>query len=533
MHPLTIFVEKSHLLHAYISMKLSSLAKSAWVHMKRSYWFLFQSNPFSLQLIYFILISFVGFLALKMLKPKNKTSSPKDLDLLFTSVSALTVSSMATVEMEVFSTTQLWVLIVLMLIGSEVFTSMLGLQFMKAKITRERSLDKIVKSNSDIESSNSTNFDGQNSNMHSSSAVIWPESHLIDSENLKHEAIRYLGYVVLSYIVVINSSSFIFLSMYLSLVSEAGEFLRSKGIQISTFSIFTAISSFGNCGFTPVNENMMIFKKNSALLLLIIPQILAGGTLFPSCLRFTVWLLKKITKKEGYNYILQYPSAIRYKHLLPHRQSVYLSLTVLGFIVGQTLLFCCLEWNSEVLQGMNPYQKIVGILFQSVNSRHAGESVVDISSLSSAILVLYTVMMYLPPYTSFLPINDDEKPLLEERRDGKRKKPFENLILSQISYLAVFIVLICITERQAMFIDPLNFTIFNIVFEVISAYGNVGFSLGYSCKRLLNHNKFCKDASYGFAGKWSAEGKLILIFVMIFGRLKKFNMGGGKAWKLC
>lgn len=101
-----------------------------------------------------------------------------------------------------------------------------------------------------------------------------------------------------------------------------------------------------------------------------------------------------------------------------------------------------------------------------------------------------------------------------------------------MSYLAIFVMLICITERDSMATDPLNFNVFSILFEVVSAYGNVGFSVGYSCKRLLNHDARCKDASYGFAGKWSDNGKAILIIVMLFGRLKTFNMKGGRAWKL-
>ncbi|KAA8535717.1 hypothetical protein F0562_030720 [Nyssa sinensis] len=199
----------------------------------------------------------------------------------------------------------------------------------------------------------------------------------------------------------------------------------------------------------------------------------------------------------------------------------------------QLVVFCSLEWHSEAMDGLNSYQKFVGSLFEVANSRHTGESVVDLSILSPAVLVLFIVMMYLAPYTSFLPIEDHK----EESRDDKksikqRKKIVEHLLFSQLSYLVIFIILICITERQKLKEDPLNFNVLNITIEVISAYGNVGFSTGYSCARKLKPDSNCKDAWYGFAGRWSSKGKLILILVMFFGRLKKFNLDGGRAWKL-
>lgn len=69
---------------------------------------------------------------------------------------------------------------------------------------------------------------------------------------------------------------------------------------------------------------------------------------------------------------------------------------------------------------------------------------------------------YLPPYTTFFP--------MEGEKDGKKKDKkswIENLIMSQLSYLAIFIIIICITERSQIYEDPLNFNIQNILFEVI------------------------------------------------------------------
>ncbi|KAK6945210.1 Cation transporter [Dillenia turbinata] len=214
-------------------------------------------------------------------------------------------------------------------------------------------------------------------------------------------------------------------------------------------------------------------------------------------------------KQEESKYLLNHEDDVGYLHLLPRLHSSFLLITVLGFIVIQVVVFCSTEWYSEALRGLNSYQKIIGGLFQSENSRHAGETIVDLSTVALP-------SWYLPPYTSFLPIKDKEE---ASRYGGEKKKRrgklLENLAFSQLSYLVIFVILVCITERKKLKEDPLNFDVLNIVLEVIGAYGNVGFSVGYSCERQLHPPSGCLDKWIGFSGKWSDGGKIILILVMI------------------
>ncbi|RZC71903.1 hypothetical protein C5167_035069 [Papaver somniferum] len=552
-------------------IKVTCLGKSLGYGMACFYRYLiFKLKPFWLQLCYFMCISFMGFLVLKVLKPRSSNSinpgpimAPANLDMFFTSVSATTVSSMSTIEMEVFSNAQLVILTIIMLFGGEVFTFFVELQIEKSKLIIKRK--EIVENVSIVvhkedhcprinelgefayngSSENGVrSFPVANMNEPMAVTISTPHHDRSSNEDLKYKSVKYLSYVVLGYLVVILGGGSILVIMYMRLVPSANEVLKVKGINTETFSIFLIIATFANCGYVPTNEGMVIFRKNSGLLLLLIPQVLLGNTLFPAGLRFVLWVLGKFSKREEIHHMLKLDKKISIKEQVGYPANevmistihcFYLIATVLGFIFIQFILFCSMEWNSDGLDGMNSYQKLIGALFQTVNTRHSGENIVDLSTTSPAIMVAFVVMMYLPPYTSFLPLINDERSIIgccDQRKKRRRRTLVDNLLFSQLSYLVMFIVLICIIERNKLKDDPLNFNVFNITIEVISAYGNVGFTTGYSCKRQLNPDGLCKDMMFGFVGRWSNVGKIILIVVMIFGRVKRFNLRGGKAWKL-
>nr|GLL20270.1 sodium transporter HKT1 [Ipomoea trifida] len=349
---------------------------------------------------------------------------------------------------------------------------------------------------------------------------------------MKLRCVRVLASVVLSYILVIHVVGSTLVAMYIGLVPTAKQVLKRKGLELTTFAVFTTVSTFSNCGFVPTNENMIAFKNNAGLLLILIPQILLGNTLYPACLRLSIWVLERATRRPVFKQILGSPNGLGYGHLFSGRRSGFLAATVFGLIFLQLAVFLPLEWRSESIAGLSGYEKVVGSLFVVVNSRHTGESILDLSLLAPAVLALFVVMMYLPPDTTFFPIRDENNNSKIKGCSPKKISIIEKILLSPLGNLAIFIILICITEREKMKEDPLNFNVLNIVVEVISAYGNVGFSTGYSCARQIKAEGQCEDKQFGFVGRWSNMGKCILIIVMFFGRLKKYHMKGGKAWKL-
>ena len=73
-------------------------------------------------------------------------------------------------------------------------------------------------------------------------------------------------------------------------------------------------------------------------------------------------------------------------------------------------------------------------------------------------------------------------------------------------WIVLAVLFITITETDQFERDPVSYSIFNVIFEVVSAYGCVGISVGLP------------NVAYSFCGGWHVLSKLILCAVMIRGR---------------
>ncbi|XP_037474566.1 probable cation transporter HKT7 [Triticum dicoccoides] len=492
---------------------------------------------------YFLAVSWLGYLLLAQLRFRaggDGTRRPRGIDLFFTAVSAATVSSMSTVEMEVFSNGQLLVLTVLMFVGGEVFLSLLGLASKWSKL-RKQAVHKSSRrvDNHDVPELEMPPVDAATELANPTSMTSTVDDEMskpldhFDDTRLRRDAVLSLFFVVLAILLavhVLGSGAIVAYVLHAS--PAARRTLRDKALNVWTFAVFTTVSTFSSCGYMPTNENMIVFKRDTGLQLLLVPQALVGNTLFPpllaACVRVAAAATRRVELKETAK---KGRELTGYYHLLPARRCAMLAATVVGFLAVQVAMLCGMEWGGA-LRGMSAWEKVSNAVFLAVNSRHTGESTLDLFTLAPAILVLFVLMMYLPPYTTWFPFEESSGVKDQPREETQGVRLLKSTLLSQLSYLAIFVIAICITEREKLKEDPLNFNLLSIVVEVVSAYGNVGFSMGYSCSRQISPDGMCTDRWTGFAGRWSDSGKLILILVMLFGRMKKFSMKAGKAWKL-
>ncbi len=283
----------------------------------------------------------------------------------------------------------------------------------------------------------------------------------------------------------------------------------SDNLSVIGFSVFHSISAFCNAGFSTLSQGLYQpgFRYNYHLHYTIGVLIILGGLGFPVVFNyyrlfrhFLKNKFRQLTFKGGY---IHMPKIINVNTRIAMTTTMVLLIT--GFV-----FFMLSEYNHS-LRGLSLSGKVAGAFFGSVTARTAGFNTVDMSMLAPATILVYLLFMWIgasPASTgggiktttfavavlNFVSLAKGKGRIEifgRELANESIRRAFAVIFLSFI-VIGLAVLMLVITDGD----KALN----KIIFEVVSAFGTVGLSLGITDQLSLS-------------GKW------VLIVTMFLGRI--------------
>lgn len=262
--------------------------------------------------------------------------------------------------------------------------------------------------------------------------------------------------------------------------------------------IFHSISAFCNAGFALQRNSLTPYQGDAIINLTIICLIVLGGLGF-----VVIYELFRLRRRNRYRLSF----------------NTRLVLTTSGVLIaGGAAFFFVLEYANALRNQPWP-AKILISLFQSVTTRTAGFNSVEIGVLSNPTLFMMIVLMFIGASpascgggiktTTFAVILSH---IRARFNSGDHSNLFLRRIASKtvskaitITFFAALVIMLCtmlllITELAEVSHQASRGLFLELLFEVTSAFGTVGLSLGTT-------------------PTLSAAGKMLIILVMLIGRL--------------
>ncbi|KAJ5921859.1 hypothetical protein N7516_009562 [Penicillium verrucosum] len=367
---------------------------------------------------------------------------------------------------------------------------------------------------------------------------------------VEYKAVSFLSVVVFLYFILFIIFGMIGVGGWLEVNDPA--VTRTNGLSPFWTGAFFAVSAFVNSGMSLLDTNMTALQLKAYPLLAMGLLILAGNTLFPCFLRFIIWAMRIMLPDRPawqswritLDFILEHPRRV-YTNLFPARHTWYLLGTIIILNGIDWAAFELLSIGNKDIESLPTEYRVLDGLFQALAVRAGGFYVVTIANLHQGLLVLYVTLtmrntnvyeerslgIYAHDESPDSPANTSRSnvvmDLIRHHLSGQglsetsRGYFVHQQLRSQLSHdlwwIALAVFFIAIRESDHYQSQPVAFSTFNIIFEVVSAYGCVGVSLGFPGK------------NYSFCGAWHSTSKLILAAVALRGRHRGLPVAIDKA----
>ena len=262
--------------------------------------------------------------------------------------------------------------------------------------------------------------------------------------------------------------------------------------------IFHSVTSFNNAGFSLFSDNLIGYRGDFAVNVIIMANIILGG------IGFIIFSdLYRYSKREIQNLSLH--------------TKITLTATVLLIFMGAILLFTFENSGSAAtMQGLSLTDRILVSLFHSVSARTAGFNTVNVADMANDSLFLLIVLMVIGASpgstgggiktTTFAIMMVALWTSVRGRQDTtvfRRRIPIE--LVAKAFLLTTMVTIIIITSTTLLLLTE-NRSFIQTLFEVASAFGTVGLSTG-------------DGGILSLSGIFSTTGKIIISLTMYAGRL--------------
>ncbi|GAB7347101.1 hypothetical protein MBLNU459_g3229t2 [Dothideomycetes sp. NU459] len=340
---------------------------------------------------------------------------------------------------------------------------------------------------------------------------------------IEYRSLKTLAIILVSYFIGFHLLGVVVLVPWIVRSGTWGSIVSADGQNLTWWGIFTPASMFNDLGFTLTPDSMVSFQEAILPLLFGSFLIIIGNTGFPCMLRFVIWCLSIIVPVnsgiyEELRFLLDHPRRC-FTLLFPAKATWWL-FWILVLLNGIDLVFfIILDLNDPAVTVLSGGYRVLNGWFQAASTRTAGFACVNIAALHPAIQVSYLIMMYISVFPIAISVRRtnvyEEKSLGiwggEEEDDEEGKSYVSQHLRRQLSFdlwyiFLGFFVIAIVEGSKLQDTNAYAFTLFAVLFEIVSAYGTVGLSLGYPGI----------DAS--FSAEFATLSKLIIIAMMIRGR---------------
>ncbi|KAK7430073.1 low affinity potassium transporter [Neonectria magnoliae] len=353
---------------------------------------------------------------------------------------------------------------------------------------------------------------------------------------IEYRSLRTLALILISYFWGFQIIAVACLLPFIRHNKHYGAIVEDAGVSKTWWGFWTANSAFMDLGFTLTPDSMNSFNTSEYAMMIMWFFIIIGNTGFPVMLRFIIWVLAKIVPSgtglwEELRFLLDHPRRC-FTLLFPSSANWWLFWILAGLNVIDLLFFIILDLNSGVVAQLPVHTRVADGLFQAAATRTAGFSCFSMSALHPAMPVLYMIMMYISVFPIAISIRRTN--VYEEKSLGvypnKKDDDEDAAEASALSYVGthlrrqlsfdlwyVFVGFFFLAISEGSKIKDGDFDLFAILFEVISAYGTVGLSIGIP------------TVNASLCSQFNVVGKLIIIAMQIRGRHRGLPYGLDRA----